>query len=154
MKTSIRFEQALQKLYKAFHENTLNPECCQQCAVGNILDQTDAWKHLSDHHGSLHLNYVGKIHESIGRKFNGYKPSELLQIEASFLKGCGYSIPLRFGGSKPEAPTSKETLFDGLCTAIACMCKLDDIPDFMNYKQWFQKDHISEKTKKTLVHLQ
>ena len=39
MKTTPRLESALKKLYTAFHGSTLNPECCKQCAVGNILDQ-------------------------------------------------------------------------------------------------------------------
>ena len=71
-----RLDQAISKLYQAFHNSTLHPECCQQCAVGNILDRKDFWKHLSDDHGSLKLNYLGQVHESLGRRFNGYKPSE------------------------------------------------------------------------------
>lgn len=53
MQTSNRLNEAIQKLYSAFHNNELHPEYCEQCAVGNILDHTDAWKHLSDRHGSL-----------------------------------------------------------------------------------------------------
>ncbi|WP_318543728.1 hypothetical protein [Marixanthotalea marina] len=93
MKTSIRLEHAINKLYKAFYNNELHPECCKQCAVGNILDNTDAWKHFSDHHGSLDLNYIGRLNESFGKKFNGYTPKELLRIEATFLKACGYQLP-------------------------------------------------------------
>lgn len=59
-----RLERAIQKLYVAFHNNELHPECCKSCAVGNILDRTDAWKHLSDDHGSLHLNYIGNVHQA------------------------------------------------------------------------------------------
>lgn len=66
-----RIESALRKLYVAFNENQLHPECCEQCAVGNILDKTDNWKYLSDHHGSVELNYIGNVPQSIGRKFNG-----------------------------------------------------------------------------------
>ena len=86
MKTSTRLEAAITKIYNAFHNNELNPECCKQCAVGNILDKTDSWKHLSDNHGSVQLNYVGKVHQTLGRKFNGYTPLELLQIESTFSK--------------------------------------------------------------------
>ena len=94
MKTSARLEQAISKLYTAFHNNTLNPECCKSCAVGNILDNTDTWKHLTEGHGSLNLTYVGKVNEAFGRKLNGYSPLELLKIEAAFLSGCGYKLPL------------------------------------------------------------
>ena len=74
MKTTTRFEHAIKKLYLAFHNGYLNPECCKQCAVGNILDNKDFWKHLSDDHGSLQLNYTGSVHQNLGRRFNGYSP--------------------------------------------------------------------------------
>jgi len=138
MKTSHRLEQAIQKLYKAFHNHTLHPECCQQCAVGNMLDNTDAWKHLSDQHGSLQLNYVGQVNQNFGRKFNGYSPLELLQIEAKFLEGCGYSIPLHHLGTKPKNPKSKSTLFNGLCATVAFLCELDGIDNVMDYSKLFE----------------
>lgn len=42
MKTPQRLDHALRKLYNAFHDDILHPECCKQCAVGNILDNTDS----------------------------------------------------------------------------------------------------------------
>ena len=133
MKTSHRLEQALQKLYAAFHHNTLNPECCKQCPVGNILDKTDSWKHFSDDHGSLKLNYVGHINEAFGKRFNGYKPSELLLIEQTFLNGCGFQVPLNYQNTKPQDSPEKELLFNGLCEVIDCLCKLDNIPSVLNH---------------------
>ena len=133
MKTTFRLESALKKLYTAFHENTLNPECCKQCAVGNILDNTDSWKHLSDSHGALELNYVGKVHQNLGRKFNGYSPLELLKIEAAFLKACGFQLPLHHKNNKPKNPTDKTILFNGLCAVISCLCKLDSVTNVMDY---------------------
>ncbi len=138
MKTIPRFENAIKKLYKAFHYNTLNPECCKQCAVGNILDNTDSWKHLSDFHGSLELNYIGKVHQTLGRKFNGYSPLELLKIEATFLKACGFQIPLNYKNEKPQNLSDKDILFNGLSDTIALLCKLDDIPDVMDYQRLFE----------------
>ena len=127
MKTTPRFEAAIQNLYRAFHSETLNPECCNQCAVGTILGGSDAWKHLSDHHGSYQLNYVGKVHEMMGRRFQGYLPSELLRIENAFLQGCGYQLPLRYSHFKPSNPKDKEVVFDGLCATVTVLCKLDGI---------------------------
>ncbi|TWO33214.1 Na(+)-translocating NADH-quinone reductase subunit F [Seonamhaeicola sediminis] len=138
MKTTTRFESAIKKLYTAFHNNTLNPECCQQCAVGNILDNRDSWKYLSDSHGSLVLNYVGKIHQTLGRTFNGYTPLELLQIEHTFLKACGYQLPLHHKNIKPKNPTDKDLLFNGLSKTIELLCKLDNIPNVMEYKRLFE----------------
>ena len=137
MRTSVRFEQAIRKLYTAFHSNTLNPECCKQCAVGNILDNTDAWKNLSDYHGSLQLNYVGKVHETLGRKFKGYTPQEILKIEAAFLKGCGYQLPLHYASKSEVNCKDKEVLFQGLCSVVATLCKMDGMDNVMDYTRLF-----------------
>lgn len=132
MITSNRFDQAIQKLYNAFHNDTLNPECCKQCAVGNILDHKDSWKHLSNGHGSLELNYLGMVHQNLGRRFNGYTPLELLQIEATFLKACGFKLPLHYRNKKPTNPTDKNTLFKGLSAVVGLLCELDNINNVMD----------------------
>ncbi|WP_308990596.1 Na(+)-translocating NADH-quinone reductase subunit F [Mariniflexile litorale] len=143
-----RFDLAIKKLYKAFLTNELHPECCKQCAVGNILDNTDSWKLLSDHHGSLELNYIGNVHQSFGRKFNGYTPSELLHIESTFLKACGYQIPLHHKHKKPKNPTDKDLLFNGLSAVICLLCEFDGIDNHMDYKQL-----SNYKSKKPTTHL-
>lgn len=147
MKTTKRLDAALEKLYTAFHNNTLNPECCNHCAVGNICDNTDSWKHLSDDHGSLQLNYVGLVHQNLGRKFHGYTPEELLKIEAEFLKGCGFSLPLTHKSERPKNPTSKKTLFNGLSAAIGFLCALDNVKNIMDYSTLFSnEEYISNTT--------
>lgn len=141
MNTSVRFENAIKKLYTAFHNNTLNPEDCKQCAVGNILDNKDSWKHLTDLHGSAKLNYVGMVHQNLGRTFNGYSPLELLKIEAAFLVGCGY----RLGKSycyKPDLNKDKTVLFNGLCEVVTVLCQLDKINDVMDYSSLFKFEPI------------
>jgi hypothetical protein len=146
MLSSPRLEKAIQKLYVAFHNNELNPECCKQCAVGNILDKTDSWKHLSDHHGSTELNYIGKVHQTLGRKFNGYTPLELLKIEATFLKACGYQLPLHHKNNKPEHPEDKDILFNGLCSVIQLLCEFDNVTNIMDYTKLFEyKNNDSPK---------
>jgi hypothetical protein len=148
MTTSFRLEQAQKKLYVAFHNNTLHPECCRQCAVGNILDNREDWKYLTDHHGSMELNYIGKVHEVLGRKFNGYSPSELLKIEAVFLKACGYRLPLIHSNKNPNNITDKDVLFNGLNEVIKFLCKLDGVKNIMDYTQLFEftnnKPHLKE----------
>ena len=138
METTPRFEKAIKKLYLAFYNNTLNPECCKQCAVGNILDNTDHWKHISDDHGALTLNYVGLINQTLGRRFNGYTPLELLQIEQTFLQACGYQLPLHYKHKKPLNPTDKDTLFDGMCAVVTLLCKLDGIKNVMAHTKLFE----------------
>lgn len=145
MKTSNRLDSAIKKLYNAFHNNQLHPECCQQCAVGNILDNKDSWKHLSDEHGSLKLNYVGIVNQNFGKRFNGYTPAELLQIEATFLKGCGYSLPLNHRGIKPHNPQDKDVLFNGLCETVAFLCQLDNVSNVMDYSRLFEFENDRPK---------
>jgi len=138
MNTPKRLEKALIKLYNAFHNNELNPECCSACAVGNILDNHDSWKHLSDEHGSLELSYVGRVHQRLGRRFNGYSPLELLHIEKVFLEACGFTVPLCHYNQKPHNPTNKDNLFNGLCSVVAYLCQLEDIQNVMDYSKIFE----------------
>lgn len=147
MKTSNRLEQAINKLYVAFHKNTLHPECCKQCAVGNILDHTDSWKHLSDYHGSTKLNYVGIVHQNLGRKFNGYTPLELLQIEAVFLEACGYQLPLHFKNKIPKNALNKDCLFDGLSAVVRLLYKFDGMPCPLDYDIIFNYQKNNQQIK-------
>lgn len=138
MKSTKRLDLAIEKLYTAFQNNSLHPECCKQCAVGNILDNNDSWKHLSDQHGSLNLNYVGLVNQNFGKKFNGYAPIELLQIEAQFLKACGYQLPLHYKNKRPKNSTDKDVLFLGLSAVVKFLCRLDELPDVMDCSELFQ----------------
>jgi len=151
MNTPKRLENALTKLYTAFHEGTLNPECCISCAVGNICDNTDSWKHFSDFHGSLQLNYVGLVHQRLGRSVNGYTPQQLLKIEAIFLKACGFSVPLNRKGTKPKNPTSKEVLFKGLCAVVEYLCALDGVENVMDYTKVFEIEVETENEIETVI---
>lgn len=141
MKTTKRLEQALIKLYNAYHNNLLNPEDCTACAVGNILDNHDSWKHLTEGHGSLKLSYVGRVHENLGRKFNGYSPLEILKIEKVFLDACGFSTPLCHYNKKPKNPTSKDVLFDGLSAVVALLCEFDNIKNVMDFSKLFEHEN-------------
>ena len=141
MKTTRRLEQALIKLYNAYHNNLLNPEDCKACSVGNILDNHDSWKHLTEGHGSLKLSYVGRVHENLGRKFNGYTPLEILQIEKVFLDACGFSTPLCHYNKRPKNPTSKDILFDGLSAVIALLCEFDNIKNVMDFSKLFEQEN-------------
>ena len=140
-----RLDRALSKLYKAFHNDELHPECCRKCAVGNICDNTDTWKHLTEIHGSLRLSYVGLLNQNFGKRIHGYSPLELLKIEAEFLKGCGYSGPIDRNCTKPENPTDKDNLFNGLCRVVTYICKLDNVPNVMDYQKLFEVENDQPK---------
>ncbi len=141
MKTPKRLELALIKLYNAFHNDELNPECCSACAVGNILDNHDSWKHLSDDHGSTNLSYVGRVHQRLGRTFNGYTPLELLHIEKIFLEACGFTVPLNHYNPKPNNTNDKDTLFNGLCAVVSYLCELENINNVMDYSKIFEYEN-------------
>lgn len=141
MRTTKRLEQALTKLYNAYHNNRLHPEDCTACAVGNILDNHESWKHLTDGHGSMQLSYVGKVHQNLGRKFNGYSPSELLQIEKVFLEACGFTTPLCHYNQKPNNPTAKDVLFTGLSAVVALLCEFDNLPNVMDFSKLFEHEN-------------
>ncbi|MDT0556523.1 Na(+)-translocating NADH-quinone reductase subunit F [Patiriisocius hiemis] len=140
-----RFSEAIQKLYNAFHNKTLQPECCKQCAVGNILDNTDNWKHFSDSHGSTELNYIGNVNQLVGKKFNGYSPLELLEIEATFLKACGFSLPLHHS-KKISKELNDDILFKGLSAVVTLLCKLDGTKDVLDCSSIFNYNKKKEKT--------
>jgi len=150
MKTTTRLERAITKLYIAFHEGSLHPECCKSCAVGNICDNSDTWKYLTESHGSLKLSRIGMLNENFGRKIHGYSPQEILHIEAVFLKACGYSIPLVHGSKKPKNPEDKDVLFNGLCAVVEFLCKLDNVPNVTDYSKLFEFE--SESPKYNLPH--
>lgn len=140
-----RFSEAIQKLYKAFHNGTLHPECCKQCAVGNILDKNDSWKHFSDYHGSTQLNYIGNVNQLLGKKFNGYSPLELLEIEATFLKACGFTLPLHHKNKIPKI-IDDDTLFNGLSAVVTKLCKLDGTKDVLDCSSIFNYNKNEQKT--------
>ena len=132
-----RLEQALTKLYDAFHHGTLNPRCCHYCATGNICDRVDAWKNFTDHHGSMELNRLGRLNEAFGRRINGYLPSELLTIEAIFLQGCGYKIPFKRSDRSVD-PQDKDAQFNGLCAVVEYLCSLDGVGNVMDLTKLFE----------------
>lgn len=143
MKTSKRFDLAIKKLYDSFHNNTLNPRCCYQCAVGNILDNTDFWKHFTDLHGSLKLSYVGLVHQNLGKTFNGYSPKELLEIEHVFLEKCGFLSHTQLQNNQRSEKT-KDILFEGLSAVVSLLCRFDNITNVMNTSKLFDYT-INEK---------
>jgi len=115
------------------------------CAVGNICDNTDTWKLLTISHGSLQLSYIGALNQNFGRKVFGYTPLELLQIEAEFLKGCGYTLPISKSSYKPQNPKDKNLQFNGLCLAVKLLCKLDNVPNIMGYSKLFEEENNTAK---------
>jgi hypothetical protein len=70
---------------------------------------------------------------------------ELLQIEAEFLKACGYTLPLDRHGKKPHNPTDKERLINGLYKTVEFLCKLEGVENFMDYSKLFEFENDQPK---------
>ena len=144
MKTTKRFDNAVIKLYNAYHENRLNANQCTACAVGNICDNNESWKKLVMHHGKREFDfsqYIGNTKKVIDK--TGYSPEELLHIETIFLKKVGYP--------RYEKET-KEGQFLGLCAVIEYLCELDNIKNVMDYTKLFETEENAPKyTLETLL---
>ena len=120
-----RLSEAITKLYAAYDTGNLHPECSCTCAVGTILDGRKDWTHLQTSHGSLQLSRLGLLHQNLNRKFNGYTPHELMQIETVFLEGCGYELPLNYKFHRPSKNEINSKLFLALDRTIDFLYALD-----------------------------
>ena len=148
MKTTKRFDNAVRKLYTAFHKGELDVYDCNHCAVGNICDNKDEWKFIRN------KGYdIGHIAPLINKKtLNviepfGYSPQELIIIELLFMRGTRKDREMRIFTHNDDIKERKEIQFQGLCAVIEYLCELDNIPNVMDYTSLFEyKDKIKELT--------
>ena len=54
-------------------------------------------------------------------------------------------MSLTLSSKSPENPTDKDLLFNGLNTTIEFLCKLDNIPDVMDYSKLFEFENDAPK---------
>ncbi len=130
MKTSIRFENAVSKLYNAFHENRLNAFDCSACAVGNMCDNNENWSEYFGNAVSLTPDqYITSVYPYPEVKnqynYNGYNQDELFEVEKIFLNV--------WIGQNHDSGTCKELQFKGLCAVIKYLCELEGIDNIMDY---------------------
>jgi hypothetical protein len=137
MKTTKRFENAVMKLYNAFHENRLNGLKCEACAVGNMCDNDYRWNSDRDSiiaNRNIPLNYQEKT---------GYSAFELRNIEYLFMMG----LRVKKLGEIPDTPKwsntdkDKDAQFKGLCAVVEYLAELDNIPNPMDYTKLFETEN-------------
>lgn len=133
MKTTKRFDNAIKKLYTAFHEGTLNMYYCSKCAVGNILGH-HMW------HGKsvkAYLLFNKRCADEIIVESNdsGYSAEELARIEYVFI----------LAHEKLHNDKDKNYQFKGLCAVIEYLCELDGIPNVTDYTKLFEEALTKEK---------
>lgn len=141
MITTVRFDNAVSKLYKAFHEGTLKGIDCSACAVGNICDNSILWYPcVNSARPQDGLTIYEDSQKPLKRKVvenstiiqTGYSGNQLAKVESLFLK------EIMFG-------ETKETQFKGLCAVVEYLCELDNIPNVMDYTKLFETENEQPK---------
>lgn len=128
MKTKPRFDNAVTKLYNAFHEGTLNAFDCKECAVGNIVGSAFYGGYSS----------FGTVRDVVvvGGNKSGYSPTELYYVEKKFMEA-------HLGGNTEMSKIEKQ--FKGLCAVVEYLCELDNIPNVMDYTRLFETENEKPK---------
>lgn len=140
MKLPIRLENAITKLYTAFHEGVLDALDCKMCAVGNICGGEN-WDTIPLFARNTIFNISGRewftkeeIDEGMKEiKRSGYSVEEMVKVELIFLNACE-----RLRGTK-------EQQFKGLCAVVEYLCELDNIPNVMDYTKLFETENNEPK---------
>lgn len=137
MKTTKRFDNAIKKLYTAFHEGTLDAMDCEHCAVGNIVGHGDWHMHFCN--GIEIGNKPRKIYCGLylAPKSKDYNKKELERLEFVFL--CEWA--------KAESNNGfdKDIQFKGLCAVVKYLAELDNIPNPMDYTKLFEIENNKPK---------
>lgn len=139
MKTTLRFENAVSKLYRAFHADELSAWDCTACAVGNICNNSGSWSHIRMLNDDLLISYPLKKNwapdtESVVES-TGYSAQELIKIELVFLKAIGAQ----------SDGIDKDDQFKGLCAVVKYLCNLDGIPNIMDFTSLFETENDTPK---------
>ena len=145
MKTTKRFEEAITKLYKAFHEGTLDAMDCKHCAVGNLVGHEN-WECGT---------YPKPLVFDEGFKNNSdYTELELSTIERLFITGSLNFERRLFSNSISNNAVElglrtkeekKELQFKGLFAVIKYLAELDNIPDPTDYSKLFETENNEAK---------
>ena len=128
MKTTERFDNAVTKLYNAFHNGELEMEDCKKCAVGNIVGHGN-WTCGSPSAYILDKKPIRDMF--IRQNESGYSKENLAKVEWLFIMA-----------HNDWNDTDKKAQFKGLCAVVEYLCELDGIPNVMDYKSLFEYDDL------------
>lgn len=146
-----RFDNAVRKLYTAFHEGTLNAFDCKACAVGNIVGHGD-WSGciaVANEGGLgdlLEYIYLSRKEVWIGDQENnsGYSKAVLLEIEKIFLGAhIGRSSDER---TEVQQRYNKDAQYNGLIAVVKYLAELDGIewPDYTKLFEYNEQGAVYE----------
>src|SRR6478735_7304031 len=110
MKLPIRLENAITKLYTAFHENRLVGIDCRACAVGNICNNSPEWWYGSNNNNFMERDIPLKVQQEVG-----YSNLELCTVEYLFLFGKRKKNDFH---KFDNTTIDKETQLKGLCAVV------------------------------------
>lgn len=138
-----RFNNAVTKLYTAWHKDTLDAMHCRHCAVGNLCG-TKQWARIGPIGSPLRINpeFDGAA---------GYSRKQLAEIESIFLYGVTDQDTTEpkflnlisnedVSGGLFTKKQQKELQFQGLCAVIEYLAELDGIPNPFNFSKLFNED--------------
>ena len=137
MKLPTRLENAITKLYNAFHKGELNALDCTHCAVGNICNNNQEWQYTGMFFTEAQMSKKTKRYK-LGEQFvkeTGYSVKELIKVESLFM------------GAHRKVEDEKESQFKGLCAVVEYLCSLDGIPNVMDYTKLFETNSFDSAPK-------
>ncbi len=135
MKTTKRFDNAVTKLYNAFHNGELIMTDCSKCAVGNICDGNYLWTGARNLMTKMPIVMPYKRGLEVVIK-TGYSVLEIIEIECLFMSGYRSHQFLNKAVSYYREG-NKEDQFKGLEAVIKYLCELDGIDNVMDYTKVF-----------------
>lgn len=143
-----RFENAVTKLYQAFHNGELQAADCEMCAVGSICDGHIHWAAYTDFGDpKSKIGVVTKTenedHLRLGKKViddTGYSIMEILTIEKVFLFAMNFK-----SYDEITENQAKSLQFKGLCAVIEYLCKLDGLENVMDFTSLFETENNKPK---------
>ena len=142
MKTTKRFDDAVTKLYTAYHNNTLNAFNCQACAVGNIVGHGD-WHGYRVKRNKDYVIQLPVLSTMPCYPNNAsYNAEELRKIEYTFMSA--------WVGTE-EIGLHKENQYKGLIAVVELLAEFDNIPNPFNLENLFSNDKAIAKKELQLI---
>ena len=135
-KLPVRLENAITKLYNAFHNDELDAFSCVSCAVGNITGSMN-WAMCASE--GIEEGLVNIMPSEIFNypKSKDYSGKELFEVEKIFLG--------EWAKEKSKNGKNKEIQFKGLCAVIEYLCELDEVDNVMEIQSLFEyKEGVKE----------
>lgn len=183
MKTTKRFENAVSRLYEAFHAGTLESQSCRACAVGNIVG-TQQWISGVDFDNPTEDGFYARglitIQSGLSHAYkafskSGYSVEELSEVEYIFMREhdasgitmtfedalydiekYGYWVAngVDFDSEDEVRQYFREVQFKSLCKVVEYLSELDGIENPMDYSKLFETENCGESVCKAKYQLE